>query len=59
MYSVDGLQQVYRRVGERYYDNCVLERDRFGGDELIVWAGILCGHKTSLIFVDGNLTAQR
>ena len=29
--SCDGLSRVYRRVGERYQDNCVVERRLFGG----------------------------
>ena len=40
LYRADGRQRVYRRDGERYRDNCLLERDRFGGGGLMVWAGI-------------------
>ena len=29
--SSDGRSRVYRRVGERYQDNCVVERRLFGG----------------------------
>ena len=29
LYRADGRQRVYRRNGERYRDNCLVERDRF------------------------------
>ena len=50
---------MYRRDEERYRDNCLAERDRFGGGGLMVWAGISYGHRTPLVFIDGCLTAQR
>ena len=59
LYRADGRQHVYRRNGERYRDNCLVERDWFGGGALMVWAGISYGHRTSLVFIDGPLTAQR
>ena len=59
LYRADGRQRVYRRNGERYRDNCLVEHDRFGGGALIVWAGITYGHRTPLAFIDGPLTAQR
>ena len=59
LYRADGRQRVYRRNGERYRDNCLVERDRFGGGALMVWAGISYGHRTPLVFIDGPLTAQR
>ena len=59
LYRADGRQRVYRRDGERYRDNCLIERDRFGGGGLMVWAGISYGHRTPLVFIDGSLTAQR
>ena len=45
LYRADGRQRVYRRNGERYRDNCLVERDRFGGGALMVWAGISYGHR--------------
>lgn len=59
LYRSDGRQRVYRRVGERFRDNCLAEVDRFGGGGLMVWAGISHGHRTPLVFIDGRLTAQR
>ena len=50
---------MYRCNGERYRDNCLVERDRFGGGALVVWSGISYGHRTPLVFIDGPLTAQR
>ena len=59
LYRADGRQRVYRHNGERYRDNCLVERDRFRGGALMVWPGISYGHRTPLVFIDGPLTAQR
>ena len=50
--SSDRRQRVYRRVGERYNEHCVVEEDRFGRASLMVWAGITSNHKTDLVFLD-------
>ena len=34
----DGRTRVFRRRGERFVDNCLIERDRFGGG--VVWYGV-------------------
>ena len=49
--------QVFRRR-ERFADNCLIERDRFGGGSVMVWGGIMGRRKTNLIVVQGNLNAQ-
>ena len=36
----DGRLRVWRRRGELFRDECVLERDRWGGSSLMLWAGI-------------------
>ena len=59
LYGADGRRRVYRRDGERFRDNCVYEVDRFGGDRLMVCAGIAYGHRTPMVFIDGSLIAQR
>ena len=51
--------RVFRRRGERFADNCLIERDRFGGGSVMVWGGIMGRRKTNLIVVQGNLNAQR
>ena len=51
----DGRIRVFRRRGERFADNCLIERDRFGGGSVRVWGG---RRKTNLIVVQGNLNAQ-
>lgn len=56
---VDGRRRVYRRRGERYVDECVERRDAFGGGSLMAWAGISYHHRTNLVFINGNLNAQR
>ena len=54
----DGMTRVFRRRGERFADNCLIERDRFGGGSAMVWGGIMGRKKTNLIVVQGNLNAQ-
>ena len=54
----DSRIRVFRRRGERFADNCLIERDRFGGGSVIVWGGIMGRRKTNLIVVQGNLNAQ-
>ena len=50
--------RVFRRRGERFVDNCLIERDRFGGGCVMVWGGIMDRRKTNLIVVQGSLNAQ-
>ena len=45
----DGRIQVFRRRGERLADNCLIERDRFGGWSVMVWGGIMGRRKTNLM----------
>ena len=53
----DGRIRIFRR-GERFADNCLFERDRFGGGNVMVWGGIMGRRKISIIVVQGNLNAQ-
>ena len=54
----DSRIQVFRRRGERFADNCLVERDRIGGGSVIVWGGIMGRRKTNLIVVQGNRNPQ-
>ena len=54
----DGRIRVFRRRRERFADNCLIEKDRFGGGSVMVWGGIMGRRKTNLIVVQGNLNAQ-
>ena len=56
--SDHGRIRVFGRRGERFADNCLIERDRFGGGSVMVWGGIMGRRKTNLIVVQGNLNAQ-
>lgn len=55
----DGRRRVWRRRGERHAANCILEFNRWGGHSVMVWGGISLNHKTDLVIIDGNMTAQR
>ena len=54
-----GRAKVYRSAGERYTQGCILEKDSHRGGSVMVWGGITSRHKTGLVVVQGNLTAQR
>ena len=51
-------ERVDRRRGERFADECVIERDRFGGGSVLVWVWIMGGWKTLLIVINGNINAE-
>src|ERR1700729_3476231 len=55
----DGRQRIYRRAGERYADNCIVERVPYGGGSVMVWGGITANRRTQLVLIRGNLTAVR
>ena len=54
----DGRIRVFRRIGERFADNCLIERDRFGGGSVMVCGGIMGRRKTSLIVVQRILATS-
>ena len=45
--------------GERFPDNCIIERASIGGDSVMVWAGVSLHHKTNFVSIKGNLNASR
>ena len=55
----DDRIRVYRRKNERYTDDCVIERDRYVGGSVMVWGGIVLGHKTPLIIMQESVNAIR
>ena len=55
----DGRMRVYRRRGERLNDDCVFQRDPYGGGSVMVWAGVSLHTKTDLVIIHGNLNAVR
>ena len=59
LFNNDGRVRVYRRRGERLNDDCVFQRDHFGGGSVMVWGGVSLNSKTDLVIVPGNLNAAR
>ena len=57
--SSGGRSRVYRRVGERYADACVIQRQSFGGGRVMVWGSITAHGRTPWVVVAGNLTSMR
>ena len=54
----DGRLRVYRARGERYLEKCVLQKNRWGGGSVHVWAGITQFNKTELVILHGNVNAH-
>ena len=50
--------EFFKRRGECFADNCLIEKDRFGGGSVMVLGGIMGRRKTNLIVVQSNLNAQ-
>ena len=56
----DRRARVWRRCGERFQDANISERDRYGGDSIMVWTGISRGGRTDLhIVMRGMMTGVR
>ncbi|KAK7116305.1 hypothetical protein V1264_002010 [Littorina saxatilis] len=55
----DGRRRVYRRVTERYAPNCVDEAPVHGGGGVMVWGAINTAGRSTLVHVQGRITAQR
>ena len=55
----DGRSRVYRRVGERYADACVIQRRYFSGCSVMVWGGVKERGRTLLVVDAGYLTGRR
>lgn len=55
----DGRQRIWRRKGERYAQVCIQQYNRWGGPNVMVWAGITAEHRTDLVVLQGNMTARR
>ena len=59
LFDNDRRLHVWRRRGERFADVCVQTRRQGHGGGLMIWAGISIRGKTNLVFVEGNMNAQR
>lgn len=55
----DRRNRVWRRRGERFADEAVLERNRYGGGSVMIWGGISTRHRTAVYNVAGNLNGVR
>lgn len=54
--TADGRKRVWRRRGEIFHDNCLLERNRWGGGSVHT-GGISAFGKTELVVLAGNVNA--
>ncbi len=59
LFRNDGRMRVWRRPGERFSECCIQPRVQGGGGGVMVWGGISNRGKTDLVFVNGNMNAQR
>ena len=48
---------MWRRSGECYHEQNVIQRDRYGGGSVMVWGGIMRNTKTDFITVQQILIA--
>lgn len=55
--NADGRIRVWRRRGERYNADCVVQTDRWGGGSVMVWGGITYRHRTPLHICRGRVNA--
>lgn len=55
--GTDGRTRVWRRPGERFDPATIIERDRFGGGSVMVWAGITIESRTELVVVPQRMNA--
>ena len=55
----DGRTRVWHRPGESFSDAAVIQRDRWGGQRVMIWDGISARFRNELIVVPGNLTGIR
>lgn len=58
IHRADGRKRVWRRVGERYSPNCIIERNTWGGGSIHVWGGITLTGRTPLVIFDRNVNAN-
>ncbi|UYV77259.1 hypothetical protein LAZ67_15000255, partial [Cordylochernes scorpioides] len=50
---------IWRETGTRNHPSNIRERDRYGGQDVMVWAGIMLDARTPLhVFDGGTLTFQ-
>ena len=64
LYHFEGRYQVWRREGERYKDDTVMERVVFGGGSIMVWGASaaptgVAGHSTGLFHEVGEPYATK
>ncbi|GFX08055.1 transposable element Tcb2 transposase [Trichonephila clavipes] len=45
---------IWRERGSRYHPSNIIERDRYGGRDVLVWGGIMLGSRTDLHIFDAG-----
>jgi transposase len=53
----DGRIRVHRLMTERYLDECILEKDRYGGGSVMVWGAMSWDGLSRLISIRGTMKA--
>ena len=59
LHQNDGRVNIYRKKNTRYAKRNQLHFNRWKTGGVMVWAGISNNYRTNLVFIDGNLNAER
>ena len=59
LHQNDGTVNIYRQKNTRYEKRNQLHFNRWKTGGVMVWAGISYNYRTNLVFIDGNLNAER
>jgi transposase len=58
LHGNDGRTRVWRRRGERFNEDCMVQHVPFGGGSVTVWGGISRNNRTELVLFDHTVTGE-